>query len=68
MRELDLGRLVGASVEEARAVVAAVGGVLQAIGSDAHQGLPTAFLANIRRDRVNVVVTDGRVVKVWGPS
>lgn len=68
LRELDLDRLVGAPVEQARAVVASLGGVLRAIGSDPHQGLPTAFTADIRRDRVNVVVTDGCVVKVWGPS
>jgi hypothetical protein len=59
-------RLLGLSLDEARVEVEGAGGRCRAIGSDEHQGLPTAMTADLRPDRVTVVITSGRVVETFG--
>jgi hypothetical protein len=66
LRAMDLDRLVGLTLGEARIEVERAGGELRAIGSDEHQGLPTGGTFDLRRRRVTVVITGGRVVRARG--
>jgi len=58
--------LVGQTIEEAQAEVERAGGHFRPIGADEDQGLPTAITADLRPDRVTVVIKEGRVVECFG--
>jgi hypothetical protein len=60
LARLDLDALVGQSVEEARAAVHDVGGVLRAVAPQ------DAVTLDYRPDRVTVIVEDGRVTSHLG--
>jgi hypothetical protein len=61
LRHLDLDALVGQPVDEARAAVQDVGGVLRAVGAD------DPVTLEYRPDRVTVVVDeDNRVISHHG--
>jgi hypothetical protein len=68
LQALDLQRLLGQSIDQARREVETPVVTLRAIGVDDQQGLPTAITTDWRPDRVTVVIEQNQVIEVHCPG